>query len=63
MNILAVVGMLFFVGLLAAAIALHDGMAVIAIVLLSVTSSLVSLASLWNIDLQRRKLSRHVPGS
>ncbi|KAA8909961.1 hypothetical protein FN846DRAFT_898148 [Sphaerosporella brunnea] len=58
MNVLTIVGMLFFIGLLTAAIVLHDGMALIALVLLALTSSIVSLGSLWSVDLPRRKSQR-----
>jgi hypothetical protein len=61
MNLLSVVGFLFFVGLLVEAAVLEDGMAVIAIILLSFTSSVVGLGSMWHVDLQRRRSNREVP--
>lgn len=61
MNLLAVIGMIFFLGLLVAAVILRDGMALCAVLLLSVTSSLVGMGSFWSVDLQRRRDSRSVP--
>ncbi|KAF8246848.1 hypothetical protein K440DRAFT_552643 [Wilcoxina mikolae CBS 423.85] len=61
MNMLAVIGMVLFIGLLVEAIVLDDGMAVLAVLFLGVTSSMVGLGSLWSVDLPRRKDNRAVP--
>ena len=63
MNLLSILGMLFSAGLLIAAVVYHDGMAVIAISLLSVTSSFVGLGSLWKVDFQRRIVKRDIPNA
>ncbi|KAI5810657.1 hypothetical protein BZA77DRAFT_254512 [Pyronema omphalodes] len=61
LDLLAFIGMMFFLGLLVAAVILRDGMAVCAVLLLSLTSSLVGIGSFWSVDLQRRRDSRSVP--
>lgn len=61
MNLLALIGMAMSAGLIVAASILKDGMALIAIILLSVTSSIVGLANYWTVDLQKRTHSREVP--
>lgn len=60
-NLLAVLGMVFALGLLMESIVVEDGMAVIATVCLAVTSSVIGLASRWEVDLQKRLVKREVP--
>ncbi|KAA8911740.1 hypothetical protein FN846DRAFT_934648 [Sphaerosporella brunnea] len=61
LNFLSIAGFLFWAGLLTEAAVLNDGMAVIAIILLGLTSSIVGYGSLWHVDLQRRRSDREVP--
>ncbi|KAI5777738.1 hypothetical protein EDC01DRAFT_635416 [Geopyxis carbonaria] len=61
MDVLAICGTVCFIGLLAAAIVLGDGMATIALLLLALTSSMIGLGSWWRVELQKRTASRDVP--
>jgi hypothetical protein len=60
-NLLAVLGMVFALGLLVASIVVEDEMAVIATAYLAVTSSVIGLASRWEVDLQKRLVKTEVP--
>lgn len=57
LGVLPVIGVLMSIGLLVLAIIKDDGAAVVALVLLSVTSSLTGVGSLWQLQLQKRPAS------
>lgn len=61
MNILAAIGFLGLLGLIIAAAITKDGMSLIALVLLGVTSTFTGLATHWTVDLARRNTTREVP--
>lgn len=60
-NLLAFLGTFFSLGLIITSAILKDGMTLIAIILLSFTSSIVGLANYWKVDLQKRVANRLVP--
>ncbi|KAF8430403.1 hypothetical protein EV426DRAFT_16935 [Tirmania nivea] len=59
--LLSLLGALAALGILILAIVRHDGMAVVAILLISATSSLVGLGSKWTLVLPHRKGKEPVP--
>jgi len=59
-GILPALGVVLAAGLLILAIVQNDGAAVVALVLLSITSSLTGIGSLWKLQLQKRPASKRV---
>lgn len=61
LSVLTVFSMLLTLGLLVWAFIIEDGVAFVAILMISATSSIVGLASLWRPQLSKRGLSSRVP--